>query len=101
MSQTKTGPTVEQLVSESDHVQLSRLVNEHAWRADNGRADTIHELYTDDGELSLGPSALRGREAILDWGRQLVANHGESSVTSAETCGSFTTATMRLSVPRC
>jgi hypothetical protein len=74
MSQTKSGPRVEQLVSETDHVQLSRLVNEHAWRADNGRADTIHELYIDDGELSLGPSALRGREAILDWGRQLVAN---------------------------
>jgi hypothetical protein len=74
MSQTKTVPTLEQPVSEADHVQLSRLVNEHACRADNGRADTIHELYIDDGELSLGPSALRGREAILDWGRQLVAN---------------------------
>ena len=74
MLQTKTGPTMEDLVSETDHVQLSRLVNEHAWRADNDRADTIHELYIDDGELSLGPSALRGREAIREWGRQLVAN---------------------------
>ena len=36
--------TAEQL-SETDHVQLSRLVTEHAWKADNGRADTIHELY--------------------------------------------------------
>src|ERR1043166_2728401 len=74
MSQTKSDPIVEKLVSETDHVQLSRLVTEHAWRADNGRADTIHELYIDDGELSLGPSFLRGREAILEWGRQLVAN---------------------------
>ena len=74
MSQTKSGPIVEKLVSEADHVQLSRLVTEHAWRADNGRADTIHELYIDDGELSLGPSSLRGREAILEWGRQLVEN---------------------------
>ncbi len=74
MSQTKSGVIVEKLVSETDHVQLSRLVNEHAWRADNGRADTIHELYIDDGELSIGPSSLRGREAILEWGRQLVAN---------------------------
>jgi len=49
MSQTKSGPTVEQLVSETDHVQLSRFVTEHAWRADNGRADTIRELYIDDG----------------------------------------------------
>ena len=74
MLQTKTGPTMEDLVSETDHVQLSRLVNEHAWRADNGRADTIHDLYIDDGELILGPSPLRGREAIREWGRQLVAN---------------------------
>jgi len=74
MSQTKSGPIVERLVSEADHVQLSRLVTEHAWRADNGRADTIHELYIDDGELIIGPTPLRGREAILEWGRQLVEN---------------------------
>lgn len=74
MSQTKSGPTVEELVSETDHVQLSRLVTEYAWRADNGRADTIHELYIDDGELIVGPTPLRGREAILEWGRELVAN---------------------------
>jgi len=74
MSQTKSGTTAEHLVSETDHVQLSRLVNEHAWRADQGRADTIHELYVDDGELTLGSTPLRGSEAILEWGRQLVAN---------------------------
>ena len=74
MSQTKSAITVEQLVSEADHVQLSRLFTEHAWRADQGRVDTIHELYVDDGELSLGPTPLRGREAILEWGRQLVEN---------------------------
>jgi SnoaL-like protein len=74
MSQIKRGTTAEQLVSETDHVQLSRLVNEHAWRADNGRADTIHDLYTDDGELIIGPTPLRGRAAILEWGRQLVKN---------------------------
>jgi hypothetical protein len=74
MSQTKSGPIVEKLVSEADHVQLSRLVTEHAWRADNGRADTIHELYLDDGELTIGPAPLRGREGILEWGRQLVEN---------------------------
>jgi hypothetical protein len=36
MSQSKSGPTVEELVSETDHVQLSRLVTEHAWRAEWG-----------------------------------------------------------------
>jgi hypothetical protein len=74
MSQTKRDTKAEQLVSETDHVQLSRLVTEHAWRADNGRADTIHELYIDDGELIVGPTPLRGREAIREWGRQLVEN---------------------------
>jgi hypothetical protein len=64
MSQTKTGPTAEHLVSETDHVQLSRLVTESAWRADNGRAGTIHELYIDDGELVLGPTPLRGCSAM-------------------------------------
>ena len=74
MSQIKTGPTTELLVSDADHVQLSRLVTEHAWRVDNGRADTIHELYIDDCELIVGPTPLRGGEAILEWGRQLVEN---------------------------
>ena len=62
----------EQLVSESDYVQLSRLVIEHAWRADQGRADTVHELYAEDGVLDVGVP-MRGREAIREWGRQLVA----------------------------
>jgi hypothetical protein len=74
VSQTKSAVTAEQLVSDTDHVQLSRLVTEHAWRADQGRADTIHELYVADGELIVGPTPLRGREAILEWGRELVAN---------------------------
>lgn len=58
MSQTKSALIPEQfpLVNESDYVQLSRLVLEHAWRADNGRADTIHELYVDYGVLDLPPA---------------------------------------------
>jgi len=72
MSQTGLAPTAEHLVSESDYVQLSRLVIEHGWRTDNGRADTVHELYVDNGELILPPARLRGREAIREWGRLLV-----------------------------
>ena len=49
----------------------SRLVTEHAWRVDQGRADTVHELYVDDGVLDVG-TPLRGRQAIREWGRQLV-----------------------------
>jgi SnoaL-like domain len=67
-------PSSHQPVSETDYVELSRLVIEHAWRTDNGRADTLHELWAEDGELDLGSTALRGRQAIADWGRQLVEN---------------------------
>jgi SnoaL-like protein len=63
-----------QPVSETDYVELSRLVIEHAWRTDNGRADTLYELWAEDGELDLGSTTLRGRRAIADWGRQLVEN---------------------------
>ena len=102
MSQTKSATTAEQLVSETDHVQLSRLVIEHAWSVDNGRADTIHELYVDDGELTLPP----GRCAVVTpcvhgAGRSSITRHGKRSATSAETCASFTTATMRPSARQC
>ena len=63
-----------QPVSETDYIELSRLVIEHAWRTDNGRADTLHELWAEDGELDLGSTVLRGRQTIADWGRQLVEN---------------------------
>lgn len=57
-------------------MQLRRLVTEHAWRTGNGRSDTLHELYLDDGELHLGSGStpLRGRQAICEWGPQLVEN---------------------------
>jgi hypothetical protein len=59
-------------VSDADYVQLCRLVTEHAWRTDNGRSDTLHELWAEDGELDLGSTTLRGRDAIAEWGRRLV-----------------------------
>ena len=34
-----------QLVSDADHVALERLVTEAAWRVDDGRSDTLHELF--------------------------------------------------------
>jgi 3-phenylpropionate/cinnamic acid dioxygenase small subunit len=60
------------LVSEADHQQLSRLLIEHVWRVDNGRADTVYELYTEDAEVEVGTAMLRGRQAIHKWGKQLV-----------------------------
>ena len=87
MSQSKSAIANVQVVSESDHVQLSRLVTEHAWRVDNGRADTLHELYIDEGELMLPPGPVRGREALLEWGRQIVDN--TSWKTIRHVCGNM------------
>jgi hypothetical protein len=56
---------------------------------DNGRADTVHKLYLDDGELNVPPTPLRGRQARLEWGRQLIEHRlGARFVTCAETCAS-------------
>jgi hypothetical protein len=61
----------EDLVSNADYVQLSRLVIEHAWRTDHAQSHTLHELWVDEGELDLGSTVLRGRDAIRAWGREL------------------------------
>jgi hypothetical protein len=63
----------EQLVGETDHLQLTQLVTEIAWRTDHGKADTVHELFVDEGEMSLGQTILRGREEIREWGRKRAA----------------------------
>jgi hypothetical protein len=56
------------LVGEADHFQLARLLTEIAWRIDHGKAATVHELFLEDGEMQLGPTVLRGRGAIRQWG---------------------------------
>src|SRR5262245_31204695 len=73
MSAAPSIGTPTNLVSDADYVQLGRLVTEHAWRVDNGHADTVHELYIDDGELLVPPAPVRGRQAIQEWGRRIVA----------------------------
>jgi len=74
MARTASVATRDQLVSESDYIELSRLVIEHTYRNDSGRPDTVHELYTEDGVLELQGTTLRGRQAIAEWGRQLAKN---------------------------
>jgi hypothetical protein len=69
---------VEALVGESEHSGLVRLVTEFGWRVDNGSADTIHELFVDNGELTLGSTVMRGREEIAAWGRARVNAGGRS-----------------------
>ncbi len=61
----------ETLVSDTDHIQLARLVTEAAWRVDDGRSETLCELFVEDGVLVLGTSELKGRDAIRTWGRRL------------------------------
>jgi hypothetical protein len=61
---------IENLVSDEDHIELVRLVEELAWRTDNGQADRVHELFVDDGVLQTGPEPLIGRDAINRWGAE-------------------------------
>ncbi|MGW4464019.1 nuclear transport factor 2 family protein [Micromonospora sp. NPDC004704] len=62
------------LVSDADHVSLSRLVGESGWRVDAGRASTLHELFTENGVLDIGQPA-QGRDAIRAWGEELERNN--------------------------
>jgi hypothetical protein len=74
MTATKSTHSLETPVSDADHVQLSRLVTEAAWRVDTGRADTLHDLFTADGILNMS-EPLTGHEQIRRWGRQAVDAH--------------------------
>jgi len=74
MAGTASVATKDQLVSESDYIELSRLVIEHTYRNDSGRPDTVYELYTEEGELELQGTTLRGRQAIKEWGEKLAKN---------------------------
>lgn len=58
------------LVSDADHVQLTRLVEEFVYNVDNGTAVNIHRLFVEDGVLDTDQRA-EGREAIRAWGESL------------------------------
>jgi hypothetical protein len=64
----------EQLVSEADHLALSRLVEEISWRIDHGRADSVWELFVPDGVLATSGTPLIGHDAIHAWGRARAAS---------------------------
>ena len=75
MAQQEVHPTAIEPVSDADHVQLSRLVDEISWRIDHQRAETVRELFLQEGTLALGPDQmLTGRDAITQWGRTIDAN---------------------------
>jgi SnoaL-like domain len=64
----------EQLVSDPDHVALSRLVEEISWRIDHGRADSVWELFVPDGVLATSGAPLVGHDAIRAWGKARAAS---------------------------
>ena len=64
----------EQLVSDTDHLSLSRLVVEISWRIDHGQADRVWELFVTDGVLNTSGTPLVGHDAIRDWGLARVAS---------------------------
>ena len=63
-------PTSAGLVSDADHVELSRLLAEIAWRLDNHQARTVYELATEDVRFHVGPEPIVGRDALKTWGEQ-------------------------------
>jgi SnoaL-like domain len=64
----------DQLVSDTDHVALSRLAGEISWRIDHGQADTVWELFIPHGVLATSGTPLAGHDAIRKWGRTRVAS---------------------------
>lgn len=64
----------ERLVSDADHVALSRLVEEISWRIDHGRADSVWELFVPDGVLATSGAPLVGHDAIRSWGKVRAAS---------------------------
>ena len=102
MTQTSNVVQSEQLVSESDYIELCRLVTEQVVRNDSGHADTIYELYSEDGELDIGTGTLRGHEAIREWGVNWSRHHlGVSFGTRPATCTLSTMAPTRQRAPHC
>lgn len=57
------------IVDSETRAAIQALTIEHAYKLDHGLADTLHELYTPEGELlGLPPRDLIGRKAIQEWG---------------------------------
>jgi hypothetical protein len=57
-----------ELVDRDLHVDLSRLVAEHAWRNDHC-AERLHELYVPEGRIAMPGADLPDRAAIEVWGK--------------------------------
>jgi hypothetical protein len=61
------------LADAATHAAIVALCNEHAYRLDHGQADTLWELYAEDGALlNLPPKDLIGQGALRTWGAERV-----------------------------
>lgn len=47
-----------------DRLAIADLLTEFGWRVDHGKADTVAELFMEDGFISTPRFELRGRDAI-------------------------------------
>ncbi|MBV2357559.1 ester cyclase [Streptomyces sp. J2-1] len=66
-----SGGTAGDLVDDADHVRLERLATEVNWRVDNGVAETVSALFTEDGTLHTFGEPSVGTAAIDEWGRMM------------------------------
>lgn len=58
---------------------IEQLIHEHAWLIDQGRADEVPDLYTDDGRMiGVGPDKV-GRDAIALWAQERAAQRERRS----------------------
>jgi hypothetical protein len=58
-------------VGDADHVRLERLALEVNWRVDIGAAETLTELFTEDGTLNTLGEPVAGHDALRAWGRAM------------------------------
>lgn len=63
--------TTGELVTDAVHLQLERLAVEVNHRVDAGVAETIPELFTEDGVLATFGEPAVGREALRAWGKMM------------------------------
>jgi hypothetical protein len=54
-------------LSNDDHIELTRLVIDIAFRIDRGLASTVFELFTEDGEMAVGVQSMKGRDEFAAW----------------------------------
>lgn len=78
-------------VSDADHVTLERLAIEVNWRVDAGIAETIPELFTEDGSIATFGEPPVGQDALRIWGKMMDTDKPLAGVRHVLTNLRFTT----------